>query len=274
VYALDHSAFIEIAKRIAIHNGVDSIEFVRTDSRAFQPPEQVDVILHEQIGDDLFDENMLVNLLDLKRRILKPSGRILPGRFEFYLEPVSVKPGHRVQRLEDSVVHGIDFGCLRGIEELGRYRRRDYDRAYLRWGAFGDFLCEPTPLLAFDLNTMTHPDELPHSFATSRIVARAGTFDGLCLYFRVIFDEQTSFETSPARPRTYWANRMFRAEGRDCVAGDMLSYELSFTDPVDVQTWTVSVSEPWRSRGTLTSGPASSALTDCTKVNRLSSLKR
>jgi protein arginine N-methyltransferase 1 len=241
LYAIDHSPFIEIAKGIAAHNGVDTIDFVRTNSRSFEPEEKLDLIIHEQIGDDLFDENMLENLLDLKRRVLKPSGRILPGRFELYLEPASVKSEFRVARLAESNVHGIDFRCLRAMDELAPYLRPDYDHAYLRTGAFQHFLCDPAPLLTFDLNRMSHPDELARSFEAVRTVVRPGRFDGLCLYFRVIFDGQISFETSPAQPRTHWANRLFRAAGRECCPGDTISYRFSMRDPVDVNTWTVAV---------------------------------
>jgi protein arginine N-methyltransferase 1 len=244
LYAIDHSPFIEIAKRIATHNGVSTIDFVRTNSRSFEPNEKLDLIIHEQLGDDLFDENMLENLLDLKRRVLKPSGRILPGRFELFLEPASVKPEFRVPRLAESKVHGIDFSCLRGMDELVPYLRPDYDHAYLRTGAFGHFLCDPRPVLTVNLNRMQDPDELTRSFEAVRTVVRPGRFDGLCLYFRVIFDDQISFETSPAEPRTHWANRLFRAEGRDCVPGDILSYRFSMRDPVDVNTWTVAVETP------------------------------
>lgn len=255
LYAIDHSPFIEIAKRIAAHNRADNIHFVRTNSRGFQPDEKLDLIIHEQIGDDLFDENMLANILDLKRRLLKPTGRILPGRFEFFLEPVCVKPEFQVPRLEESAVHGFDFECLRDDVGLNRYRRQDYDRAYLRWGGFDHFLCRPEPLLAFDLNAMTDPDELAKSVKVSRTVVRPGRFDGLCLYFRVIFDDQISFDTSPAGTRTHWANRMFRTEGRECTAGQVLTYEFSMGDPVDVNTWTLSRPATTRRRADVAGTP-------------------
>ena len=66
VYALDHSDFIEIARDLAVRNGHREIEFVKQHSRDFNPPERVDVIVHEQMGGTLFDENMIENLRDLK----------------------------------------------------------------------------------------------------------------------------------------------------------------------------------------------------------------
>lgn len=102
VYALDHSAVIEGVRRVAREPGVTNIEFLRTNSRQFTPPEKVDVILHEQIGDELFDENMVQNVGDLRDRILKPGGRKL---------------------------HGIDFGCVRSLQQGTSGLPRRWDSA-------------------------------------------------------------------------------------------------------------------------------------------------
>ena len=72
VYAVEHSDFIDVAREIAQHNNITNIEFVQANSREFTPPEKVDVVLHEQMGDELFNENMVDNLLDLRNRVLAP----------------------------------------------------------------------------------------------------------------------------------------------------------------------------------------------------------
>jgi protein arginine N-methyltransferase 1 len=41
------------------------------------------VILHEQMGDYLFDEAMVTNVCDLRDRLLKRGGLILPSCFDF-----------------------------------------------------------------------------------------------------------------------------------------------------------------------------------------------
>jgi protein arginine N-methyltransferase 1 len=241
IYAIDHSPFIGVAERIAKHNNFRNVVFVRANSRAFVPAEPVDVILHEQIGDDLFDENMLENLLDLKKRVLKQSGRILPGKFELFIEPVSLKRGYRVPYLWESRIHGIDFRFLKGTAELAGYMRGDHDRRYLRWGALEHFLCDPTPLLSVDLNEISDARQIPSRFEVSRKVVRCGSLDGLCLYFRVIFDGETSFDTSPARAPTHWGNRLFRMEAKNCQQGDTLSYRIVMEDFVRAQTWSIRV---------------------------------
>ena len=98
VYAVEHSDFIDVAREIAKDNDIANIEFVQANSREFTPPEKVDVVLHEQMGDELFNENMLENLLDLRNRVLAPGGRILPARFQLFVEPVSFHESMRVRR--------------------------------------------------------------------------------------------------------------------------------------------------------------------------------
>jgi type I protein arginine methyltransferase len=71
VYPIDHSEIIDIAKRLARHNALSNIEFLKLNSKDFTPPEKLDVIVQEQIGSCLFEENMVSTLVDLRDRVLK-----------------------------------------------------------------------------------------------------------------------------------------------------------------------------------------------------------
>jgi protein arginine N-methyltransferase 1 len=113
IYAIDHSNFIEVARQIAEHHHIQNIVFVRQNSRQFTPPEPVDVIIHEQMGDTLFNENMVENLLDLKKRALKPGGKILPGKFNLYLEPACLREDYKTPFLWENRSYGIDFTFLK-----------------------------------------------------------------------------------------------------------------------------------------------------------------
>ena len=42
------------------------------------------------MGIGIFDESMVEAVIDLPDRCLKPGGRILPAKFEFYLEPMQL----------------------------------------------------------------------------------------------------------------------------------------------------------------------------------------
>ncbi len=240
VYAIDHSDFIEVAEKIARHNKIDTIHFVRANSKSFTCPQKVDVILHEQIGDDLFNENMIENLLDLKRRMLKDGGRILPGRFELYLEPVSLKPEFRVPYLAEISVHGLRFDV--DLPELETYRSTRYNRRPMENAGVDAFLSDPQPLLTVDLNTISDADGIPTTWTTTRRITRPGQVDGLFQYFRVIFDDETAFDTSPQHTKTHWGNRLFRIPQRQCQAGDTLTYTLTMQSLYQSHTWKTALS--------------------------------
>ena len=112
VYAIDHSAILKHARTLAAHNRVRNIDFIATHSQDFRLDERVDVIVHEQMGDWLFDEAMVANITDLRDRLLKPGGRILPSRFEFYCEPVKLRDRSQVPFIWELEVHGYDYSCL------------------------------------------------------------------------------------------------------------------------------------------------------------------
>jgi protein arginine N-methyltransferase 1 len=67
----------------------------------------------------------------------------------------------------------------------------------------------------------------------------SGRLDGFCLYFRALFDAETGFDTSPARPPTHWANRLFRIEARHCKAGERLAYRVAMPDLLYAHTWKI-----------------------------------
>ena len=239
VYAIDHSPFIEVARAAADANGIDTIVFDQVNSRSFTPPEKVDLVLHEQMGDSLFDENMVHNLLDLKRRVLREGGRILPGRFELYVEPVVMKDDRRVPYLWENEIHGLDFGFARSTT-LDRYTSPGYRyRWILTDRSVAHFLTRPQPVLTFDLNDLEGEDELPSILEEARPVTQAGMLDGFCVYFRAVFDDETSLTTSPVEPPTSWGTRVFRTPRTAYDVGDKLRYRIDMTDLANPGAWTI-----------------------------------
>ena len=119
--------------------------------------------MHEQIGQALFDEGVIEKTLDLKKRVLKKGGRILPGRFELFLEPAGVKDDYRVPYLWQTKLPGLDFSAVRDLPG------NDADRHGYDWqggesarAAIDYFLGDASPMLAVDLNQIndaTRPHE-------------------------------------------------------------------------------------------------------------------
>ncbi len=243
VYAIDHSNFIQIAKQIAEHNQLHNIYFVKTNSRSFTIPDKVDVILHEQMGDEIFTENMIENLLDLRQRLLKPDGKILPAQFELFFEPVCLKQPYKIPYIWQNDIHGIDFTFLKDVNDVDQYKHDDYEQRHIDITAIGHFLCDPEPMFAFDLNTMNGPNDMPRVVRATREVKRAGALDGLCVYFRAWFDDEISLSTSPLEEFTHWGNRLFRFDGRHFESGATISYELRMEELVKPESWQVTLGQ-------------------------------
>lgn len=77
--------------------------------------------------------------------------------------------------------------------------------------------------------------------ADSVRVDNPGVMDGLCLYFRVRFDEHVQFDTSPFSTNTSWTNRMLRTPLREFAAGEELSYTVDANPLYDTGMWSVTV---------------------------------
>lgn len=239
VYAIDHSDFISIAEKVARSNGFDNITFVKTNSQIFKPGSKVDVILHEQIGDDLFEENMVYNLLDLKSRILKNDGIILPGRFQLFVEPVVIHPDFHTGFITELNVHGLDFSLLQKEAVEGDFIPKDYYLRYMDGGGFKHILTTPKPALDFDLNTMSSHEEIPTEIILDQTFTRDGLFGGFGIWYNIMFNDEVQLSTSPFERHTHWAHRIYRAPACRVKKDETIKYKLSMPDLIRALSWCV-----------------------------------
>ena len=129
LYALDHSKkMIKYARAAAEANGIANVTFVASSSYKFRPAEPIDVLIQEQMGYALFEEGMLEVILDVRDRCLKPGGRILPAKFEFYLEPVQLLEQERIPLIQEQRLYGLTFPRARAGPNSGYYFRRHRSR--------------------------------------------------------------------------------------------------------------------------------------------------
>ncbi|WP_158859272.1 50S ribosomal protein L11 methyltransferase [Lunatibacter salilacus] len=237
IYAVDHGDIIELAKYLSEKNGIKNISFVHSHSSDFNPPQKVDIIIQEQIGDFLVDEDMIRNICDLRDRILAPGGKILPNEFDMFLEPITLKENHRTPFLWERDLHGVRFDSskewlLGDLNKIGKTKL--YHR--LLPGEASHFLCDPKPLFSFDLMTV-QPDTFPNKYSDSKQVSNEGILDGFCLYFNIRFDEELNISTNPFDKPTVWLYQLFRTEPIYCQKGDIINIELDMKDQTKVSSW-------------------------------------
>ncbi len=239
VYAVEHSDFIEVARELAVHNGFTNIEFVQANSREFVPPEPIDVVVHEQMGDELFSENMMENLLDLRDRVLAPGGRILPARFRLFIEPITMSEEMRIRKFWNiDLPDGIDLSAAQSSPAAARFDTGRNDLFYLRPHSVTATIGRPEPFLEFDVNTLESLDALPTRHVIERTAAEDTIVDGCCIWFEASFDDETVLSTTPLGPITSWGNRVFRLD-QEISKGETLRLDVRLGQLVEPTTWDV-----------------------------------
>ncbi|MEO5961767.1 MAG: methyltransferase domain-containing protein [Opitutaceae bacterium] len=235
VYAIDHSKILEHARTLARANGIENVEFVAAHSADFNVDERVDAIVHEQMGDCLFDEAIVANVTDLRDRVLKPGGLILPSVFEFYCEPVKLKDSRHVPFIWELNVHGYDYSCLEWHrpQEPAYYHSVSSDPTVVE-----HFLTDPAPALAINLQTLDEA-EMPREVRFTRPVRIAGRLDGYAVYFRARVDEDLCLSSGPLEPgrAPHWGFRILRTERVDFAVGDVIEFRLSVGRWPEPDTW-------------------------------------
>ncbi|HSP77589.1 MAG TPA: 50S ribosomal protein L11 methyltransferase [Myxococcaceae bacterium] len=233
LYAVDSSRNLDTARWVARRNGLSHIEFVRAPGSRFQPAEKVDVLLHEHLGDALFDAGLLPELLGLRDRLLARGGRILPNRFEVFFEPVQLREEARLPFIWSQRLPDVDYSCLQALRDT---LSPAYFTRFIRPQDVAHLLCEPEPAFAFDLETL-RAGSLPSRVRAVRPVVREGRVDGLGLFYRASFDSELGFETLPTRPQAPTPLLLLRVDSRDFARYDSIRLELALPDLADVTTW-------------------------------------
>lgn len=89
VYAIESGGMIDVARRIAIDNGVaDRMHFIAGLSARVDLPEPVDVVVSDLMGRLGFEAGVMSVSADAVRRWLKPGGRVIPDRVETWVAPL------------------------------------------------------------------------------------------------------------------------------------------------------------------------------------------
>lgn len=249
VYAIEHADVIDMARRIGADNGIGNVEFIARNSRDVTLPCRADVIVHEQIGgENPLSENMIANLLDARRRLLKPGGRIIPNRFDIFIEPIQLKDEYAVELLWEMNIADIDFRSTAPArrpmsgEQVTSHERRTISVAMVE-----QCLCDPQPILSFDLETMEESD-IPNRLRYRNIAARDGRIDGLCIYFKASFADDLAIETAPTGPVTSWAMLMYRLERTYVARGEAVEYDLEMGSILNDCSWSFTWLRPQAGR--------------------------
>ena len=232
VYAVEPSAAVSILAASARANGfADRIVVLQQRSTEVALPERADVIVSDLRGVLPPYATHFADIVDARRRLLAPAGRLLPMRDSLWAEVISAADAfERRRRIWQSAPHGLDLrAALPFVDnELDKYRARP-DQA----------LCEPLRWAVLDYPTLT---DLAVRGAGSFTITRAGVGHGLLVWFDTVLVEGIGYSSAPGGAPDGIYGQMFFSWPEAVVlqAGDRVAFELR-ADPIGADylwTWT------------------------------------
>lgn len=196
VYGIECERIVDVAREVAARAGLaERIRFFEAYSTDVTLPEPADVVLFEDFSSFLLQESLGEILADAKARLLKPGGRLAPGRARLYAAPfedaafyAQTDPwGEGAARL-----HGLDFRAVREMKVNScTYHTLSPDR----------LLSSRALLQEFDFQGRDAVDVA----GTVRFRSeRPGTIHGIAIWFELEFAPGVILSTAPDQPPTVW----------------------------------------------------------------------
>src|SRR6185436_4873833 len=212
VIAIEESRIADLAAAMFEANGVaDRIELRRANSRDVSVDEPADILIHEILGNDPLNENVLPFIEDARERLLAPNGVLIPSAMEICcvgFEVADTPYNDRARAVRELTelegIYGLDFGAFQRL-----FAAAASDPFIRPLGALGQaqfaprILTEETQICRIDFAGDTPLTVAPQSDLRLRAL-HAGSLGGVLVYFRAHLDEETVLSNSPYAPRTSW----------------------------------------------------------------------
>ena len=112
VFAVDESAILDTARKLARVNGLDErVSFRRGRAEDLELPERVDLLVSEWMGFFSLAECMFLSVVEAHDKNLKPGGKMMPSALRLHLVPVDDTGLHAELGvgLWERPVYGLDF---------------------------------------------------------------------------------------------------------------------------------------------------------------------
>lgn len=233
VYAIEPGDAIEVARAVAAVNGVaDRVEFIQAASTDVELPEAASIVVSDLRGVLPFNGRHIPSIADARRRLLAPGGVLIPRRDRLWAaiaEAPSLHQEHVAPWDEQRL--GLD---LRPMREMlsNTWRRARLDPEQL--------LSAAASVATLDYATIEDADLRVDEVFTA---SRAGTAQGIVLWFDAEIDEDAGFSNVPGGPASIYGQAYFPlADGVPLEAGERLSAHVEARLVADDYVWR------WRAR--------------------------
>ncbi len=206
VYAMECSAIVEQARKIAEANGMaDKITFIQGKVEEVELPEgveTVDVIVSEWMGYFLLYESMLNTVIFARDKWLAADGVVMPDKAIMYLAAIEDGEYKREKINFWDSVYGFDMSCIKPLA-MAEPLVDCVDPTAV--------ISEPFPIKVLNMKTVTVED-LAFTAEYALKVTRDDYAHGLVSWFDIEFTDchrLVAFSTGPDAEYTHWKSTVF-----------------------------------------------------------------
>ena len=234
VYAVEPSGAVQILIDAARDNGfADRVVVLQQRSTEVTLPERADVIVSDLRGVLPPHATHFADLVDARRRLLAPAGRLLPTSDSLWLAVISAPEAFARRRsVWQSDPHGLTL----------RSARRFIDNELEKYRAGPDqLLCEPVRWANLDYPTLTDPAVRGSGTC---VITKGGLAHGLLAWFDTVLVEGTGYSNAPGTPVHIYGQILLSWPDEVALqVGDRIAFEVR-ADPIGsdhVWTWTTEI---------------------------------
>lgn len=220
VHALEQSQIARVAAEVVAENGgAETVRIHPGPAEGFELPGGADLLVSEWMGHFCLAEEMFPSFAQVRERVLRPGGRVLPSAVELFLAPLAAgeadgPPAGDTPAYWSGRPAGLSFEALVGWELEG-VRSEVLSVAPAR-------LLAPAQALARIDCLRDGAEALEFRASLSFRCQRAGLLAGFVGYFVAELAPGILLDTSPGAPPTHWEQHAFFLPPRAVARGDVL----------------------------------------------------
>lgn len=228
VYAIEPSPVIQLAREFAVANGMaEAIEFHQGVSTGITLPERADVIVSDLRGVLPLHAGHLSAIIDARRRLLAPGGRLVPRLDRIRAAVVEAPELHRhvtVPWRENDLA--LEMGAAATLAANTWTKARVQP---------GQMLTAPADCGSIDYTSVDTADFRGEARLEA---ARSGQGHGFCLWFDAELAPGIGFSNAPGAERLIYGQAFFRwSRAVSLAAGDRIDLRLDARLLGDEYVW-------------------------------------
>lgn len=228
VYAIESARVAELARRLVIANGLESVvTVIEAVSDDVTLPERADVLVSEILWNGGLGEGIVASFSDARERLLVPDARIVPARVEMWVAPVHSAAAYESVRGWSPDHLGLDFSVVQDVAA---------DATFTRWFDEDELLAPGAPVGAVDLL-----GPLTTTFAgEARFTAdRDGVLHGLGAWFAADLSPGVRLSNAPPMRGSWMHAYLPVKQAVPVTAGEPIRARVEVLTPDELWGWAV-----------------------------------